>query len=38
MERDIDALLALESDLGTRDGIVMTEGRYLLEVRKPSGR
>ncbi|MGH2632647.1 MAG: hypothetical protein ACRDG3_04485, partial [Tepidiformaceae bacterium] len=32
--RDIEALLALEAALTTPEGIVMTEGRYLLEARK----
>jgi len=34
-ERDIDALLALEDACGTADGIVLTEGRYLLVAEKP---
>ncbi len=33
--RDIDALLALEADLQTPDGLVLTESRYLLVARKP---
>jgi SAM-dependent methyltransferase len=34
VERDLDALLALEAELGGPEGIVLTEGRYLLEARK----
>jgi SAM-dependent methyltransferase len=34
-QKDLDALMALEAELGTADGIVLTEGRYLLEARKP---
>jgi hypothetical protein len=34
-ERDAEALLAVESALGTPEGIVLTEPRYLLEARKP---
>lgn len=34
-ERDIESLLALEDALGTTDGIVMTETRYILIARKP---
>lgn len=36
LEGDIDALLALESDLATSHGIIMGEGRSLLVVRKPA--
>lgn len=32
---DLDALLALERELGGAEGIVVTEGRYLVEARKP---
>lgn len=35
VERDIGALLALEAALTGPEGIVMTEGRYLLEATKP---
>jgi hypothetical protein len=35
VERDGRALLALERELSTPDGIVLSEGRYLLEARKP---
>jgi hypothetical protein len=35
VERDIEALLAVERELGTAAGIVVTEGRYLLRARKP---
>jgi hypothetical protein len=35
VERDIDALLALEADLMTEDGLVLTESRYLLVAEKP---
>jgi hypothetical protein len=34
IERDAEALLTLESTLSTPDGIVVTEGRYLLEAQK----
>ncbi len=37
LERDIGALLAVERELGTAEGIVLGEGRYLLRARKPSG-
>lgn len=33
---DLDALLALETDLGTIEGITLTEGRYLLVARQAS--
>jgi SAM-dependent methyltransferase len=36
IERDLDALIALEAALTTPEGIVMHDGRYLLEARKPS--
>lgn len=36
VERDIDALLALERDCLTDEGFVVTEDRYLLTARKPS--
>ena len=32
---EIDALMAVEAELSTADGIVLSEGRYLLEARKP---
>jgi SAM-dependent methyltransferase len=35
VEADIDALLALDRDCATADGIVVSEGRYLLDARKP---
>lgn len=35
--RDIDALMAVEAALTTPDGIVMRDGRYLLEAHKPAG-
>jgi hypothetical protein len=35
-ERDIEALLAMEDALGTKDGIVMTETRYILIANKPA--
>jgi SAM-dependent methyltransferase len=35
-EADLDALLALERELTTEDGIVLRDGRYILEARKPS--
>ncbi|MFN0146749.1 MAG: class I SAM-dependent methyltransferase [Dehalococcoidia bacterium] len=35
VEADLDALLALERELGTPEGIPLTEGRYLLTARKP---
>ena len=34
LERDLDALLALERDLRTPEGIVLSEGLYILEARK----
>jgi SAM-dependent methyltransferase len=37
VERDIEALRALESDLSGPQGIVLADGRYLLRARKPSG-
>jgi len=36
VERDIDALLALERDCLTDDGFVVTEDRYLLTARIPA--
>lgn len=35
VERGIDALLALETDLKTDDGLVLTESRFLLVAEKP---
>ena len=35
VERDLDALLAFESDCLTDDGLVVTECRYLIDARKP---
>jgi SAM-dependent methyltransferase len=35
IESDLEALLALERELGTHKGIVVTEGRYLVRARKP---
>lgn len=35
IQRDAEALLALESELSVAEGIIVTEGRYLLEARKP---
>lgn len=35
-KRDLDALLAFESDCLTEDGLVVTECRYLIDARKPS--
>jgi SAM-dependent methyltransferase len=35
IEADLEALLAVERELGAADGIVVTEGRYLVEARKP---
>ena len=32
---ELDALMAVEAELSTPDGIVLSEGRYLLEARKP---
>ena len=32
---DLDALLAFERDLTTPDGLVLTEGRYIIEAHKP---
>jgi len=34
LERDLDALLALESDCLTKDGLVVTECRYLIVALK----
>lgn len=36
VERDIEALMALERALRRPDGIVLTEGRYLIEGYKPA--
>lgn len=36
VERDIAALLRLERELSTLDGIAFSDGRYLLRARKPS--
>lgn len=36
VERDIDALIAIERDLTTSDGIVFNDGRYLLQATKPT--
>jgi hypothetical protein len=36
VERDIDALLALERDCLTDEGFVVTEDRYLITARKPA--
>jgi SAM-dependent methyltransferase len=33
--RDLEALLALERDLATEDGLVLTDARFLIEARKP---
>jgi SAM-dependent methyltransferase len=35
VEQDIDALVALERELATPDGIRLTEGRFLIVARKP---
>lgn len=35
VQRDIDALVALERELERPEGIVLTEGRYLIEAYKP---
>jgi SAM-dependent methyltransferase len=37
VERDADALLAVEQELGTAEGIVLSEGLYLLEAVKGGG-
>ena len=37
VERDLDALLALERDLTREQGIVLTEPRYIIEAHKPPG-
>jgi len=34
VERDLDALLAFESDCATSEGLVVTECRYLIDARK----
>lgn len=36
VERDVDALLALERDCLTDDGLMVTEDRYLLTARMPA--
>jgi SAM-dependent methyltransferase len=36
VEQDLDALLAFESEHGTREGIVVAECRFLVRARKPS--
>jgi SAM-dependent methyltransferase len=36
LERDLDALLALEADCRTEDGIVLTESRFLIMGEKPA--
>lgn len=36
IERDIEALLALEKALRRPEGIVLTEGRYVIEAYKPA--
>ncbi|MBI4571417.1 MAG: hypothetical protein HY723_05660 [Chloroflexi bacterium] len=33
--RDLEALLSLERDLTTTDGLVLTDARFLIEARKP---
>lgn len=35
VERDLDALLALERDVSTSDGLVLTECRFLVVAEKP---
>ena len=35
VERDIESLLAIERDLTTDDGIVFSDGRYILQAVKP---
>ena len=35
VEHDLEALLAVEREYGTDDGIVVTESRYLLVAEKP---
>jgi len=35
LEADLEALLAVEYQLGGPDGIILTDPRYLLEARKP---
>ncbi len=32
---DLAALLELERELTTPDGLVLTDGRYIIEARKP---
>jgi len=36
LDSDLEALLAVERQLGGPDGIVLTDPRYLLEARKPA--
>ena len=36
VQRDLDALLAIERELGGPEGIAFSDGRYLLEARKPA--
>jgi len=38
IERDLEAVLALESDCSTNDGLVMTWSRFLLVAEKPRAR
>ncbi len=35
IDRDLDALLAVERDCRTDEGLVLTESRYLIVVEKP---
>ena len=37
LDRDLDALLALEERLYRRNRIVLTESRFIIEARKPRG-
>lgn len=37
VEKDIDALIALEQDLCTDDGVALTEGRFLIVAQRPPG-
>jgi hypothetical protein len=32
---DLEALLALERELTTPDGLVLTDGSFIIEARKP---
>jgi hypothetical protein len=36
VERDLDALLALERDCTTSEGLVLTEARFLIVAGKPA--